>query len=353
MSARYKLVIKSKLGVKREETTDSLSLVYHKRVNQPGLLSFTLSGNHRILPALEEDGQIEVWRANPALGLDWYPDFVGLLQGHTYDTKDTTIYRGNAPGLLSILGRRVVAWPASATHNARTNFITTKAETVMKTLVRYNATADATTGRDVSGVFASWTITNATDTAAGNTISHTCPRKNLLTELQKIAEVAGGDFDLVRIGPAAFQFRFYPGQLGTDKSASVVFSLARGNMKTPSLTVTPAKHTVAIVGGEGQQDIRSTVVVGTPGDGSEVFLDARSLSADQLTARGNLALTEAAATQEFSFAVMQTPTCYYGLHYGVGDLVQAKYMGLDAKRKIVGVTVELGDNGEEIDCEIE
>lgn len=352
MSALYKLVVRSKVGAKLQETMDFLELAYTKRVNQPGLLKFRLRGNHKLISDLEEDCQVEVWRTNPTLGLDWYADFYGLFSAPAYETNDTTTFTATVPGQMTLLSRRITAYPAAMSD--RTTFTDTAAETVLKNLVRYNATGSATqdAGRDRDGYFDSFTIDVADDLGQGSVISWGGSRKNLLTELQKIADVAAGDFDLVKTGPATWEFRFYPGRLGTDKSDSVVFSLSRGNMAKPKVAVVAKTASVAVVGGQGKEEAREVVIVGS-GDGPEVFVDGRNDESSALTTRGNLALADGAQKIKFTFDVIQTQRAYYGLHYGLGDLVKAEHMGISVLNGVRGVTVSVKGGKEDIAVETE
>lgn len=355
MSADYKLVVRSKAGAKVEETADFLELAYQKRANQPGLLKFRLRGDHKLTTLLQEDYQVEVWRRNVALGLPWYADFRGLFSASVTESRKTTTFTATVPGQMTLLARRIIAYPANT--SGRSSFTNARAETLLKALVRYNATAQATTanGRDKAGVFNSFSVVVEADQSRGSVISWAGSRKSLLGELQRIAAVAGGDFDLVRVGPASWEFRFYPGQLGVDRSASAVFSLSRGNMSNPKVEVTPRSATIAIVGGQGKDEDRDIQLVGDlVGDGPEVFVDGRNDSSPEaLATRGEIALEDAARKVLFTFDVIQTPRSYYGLHYGLGDLVKAEYAGISAIKGVRGVSVAVKGGAEDIAVETE
>lgn len=354
MAAEYRVRIYTRTGTLVYELVDYTALAYTREVNAPGMAVVTLPGEHAAA-AVDLDYQLEVWRRNQTYSLDWYRDFSGLVRdverrAGDDGTRTATLY---APGDLSLLGRAIVAYPAGTAN--RNKFTAAKAETILKTLVTRNATSAGTTadGRvrnvDLTG------ITVQADGAGGNTLDVACAWQNLLEACQDVAAVAGGDFDLIKTAAAAWEFRWYAGQRGTDRSATVVFSLLRGNMANPVLLRnTLAEQTVAIVGGQGEESARSIVVrtganYSAPYNATEMFVDARSLTTTAgLEAAGDRALWEAQARYTLEFDVVQTPATLYGVHYGLGDLVAASFEEYSGTKKITGVAVQFDNNGEQI-----
>ena len=185
-----------------------------------------------------------------------------------------------------------------------------------------------------------------------------CPWQSLLPTLQRVADVAGGDFDLVRTGAATVEFRWYLGQLGTDRSASVIFAVERGNMANPRYRYDRAdERTAVVVAGQGELDDRA-VVVRTGADYSatndvEAIKDARHISSTNgLEDHGDQYLDDKRARQVITFDVLQTPACLYGSHYFLGDLVTARYH-TTVVQKIEGVTVDFSNGQERIGLELE
>lgn len=354
----YRLDIHTATGVKVAEVTDFLSLSYRRQVNAPGLLSFTLPAGHRAVAQLEDKAQIAVYRRNAAMGLGWTADFWGLLRAQRRWYTDHDRFEARCPGLLTMLSWRVVAWPAGEAN--RSSFSSVPAETVMKTLVSSNAGASATTA---NGRIRDGTITGLSvqaDGGGGNPVSIDCAWDNLLAVLQKIAAIGGGDFDLIKTGAQAWEFRWYLGQRGTDRTASVLFALERGNMAEPeSEDDRLDERTVAVVGGQGEGNQRTVVVRTGSGyavdNDIELFVDARNdTTTNGLNASGDARLRETRAKRAFRFKVLQTPACYYGVHYGLGDLVRAQYGGVNAIQKITAVSVSLDQDGSEhVDVEME
>ncbi len=345
MATEYRLDVYSASGTKVAEITDFVSLSYRKSVNEPGLLTFSLLGVNQVINLLASDCILVVYRRNQQLGLSWTPDFTGILRKWRARYTDHEIYEATCPGIMTLLSWRIVAYKAGTAD--RSSFSNKKAETIMKTLVSYNAGSAATTG---NGRIRNGAITGLSvqaDGAHGNSLTINCAYDNLLDTLQTIAAVGGGDFDLVRTGAGTYEFRWYTGQLGTDRTASVLFALERGNMNNPvRLNDRLDERTVAIVGGQGEADARS-VAVRTGADYSasndtEIFVDARNTSDTAgLNTKGDARLHDTRALRKFSYSVTQTPACAYGVHYGLGDLVRAQYQTVNEAQKIIGITVGL------------
>lgn len=363
MSSEYRIDLKTPSGVKVAELTGTdglgfLALAYTRRVNEPGLLSFTLDGDNPALALLQRRGQVEVWRRNRALGIPWYVDFRGLYLGQKLQTQDYATAQVSCPGVMTMLSWRHIAYRAGATN--KNTFTNVAAETVMKTLVAGNAGSLATigNGRLRTGVIPG--IEVAPDLAGGNLVTWTCAWDNLLGSLQQLAGIAGGDFDLVQTDTQEWTFDFSPGQLGTDRSGTLTFSLGLGNMGQPvyALDHTGAK-TVALVGGQGREDDREMSVV--EGDEHaadwdiEVFVNASSAKSEQgRIDAGRAALWERRSTETLSYAVLQTAGAAYGRDYSLGDLVKGRYGPLNVTQKVAGVTVSFDASGQEqIEVEME
>ncbi len=353
----YRIDLHTAAGAKMAEITDCWALAYTRRVNAPGVLSFSLAGDHRVVSQLEHNSQVIVYRRNPALGLPWTADFYGLFRGQRRSYSDHDIFTATCPGILTMLAWRIVAWKAGTAN--RSSFSSDKAETVMKTLVSYNAGASATTG---NGRIRNGTINGISvqaDGAGGNTLSVACAWDNLLEILQKVAAIGGGDFDLIKTGAASWEFQWFSGQRGTDRTATLLFALERGNMAEPEYAHDRTEErTVAIVGGQGEADGREVVVRTGPdyaaGNDVEAFVDARQCATTAgLESAGDSRLEEVRARQEFGYRVVQTPGCAYGIHYGLGDLARGQYGTVNVLQKIVGVSVSLDrDGAEKIDVEM-
>jgi len=334
-----------------------LRLSYTKRVNQIGVLEFTLADAHSMTDVLALNYRVSVYRENAAVGLDKTNDFVGRLRWWEASRDDQTIWKYRCKTYHSLLANRCIAWYANTAN--RTLFDGVKAETIAKTLVEYNAAASATTGNGRLRAGAITGLTVQTDAAGGNTIDWECrPSDNLLAVIQNIAAVGGGDFDVV-VTSTGYDFRWYTGQLGTDRTTLVFFSTELGNMGKPRVTFNRWEQaTVAVVGGKGEGSARATAIR-TASDYAasndiETGVDAQNMqTAEGLQAAGDKALYDKRATQGFAFEVLQTPACYYNLHYNLGDKVTARFGGTEYTMRIEAVTVTLEETGaEKVDIEM-
>lgn len=374
MTADYRLDFYNTAGVKQATLTGNTQtdasgakagfsgLSYTKQVNHPGFMIFTLRGDHELLATLADKWQVEVWRKPQ--GEAWYRDFVGMFRQPEWRYTDRAIFSGYCPGLMSILGWRHVYWYAGTDN--RSAFVAEKAETIMNTLVSYNACASATVanGRLREGAITG--LTAEADGTDGNTIDWFCAYDNLLETLQKMAGiggVAGGDFDVVKTSSTAWQWRWYTGQLGTDRTASLKFAMALGNMTNVQYRINRLdEKTVVLVGGQNEgADRDSAVVKGTnynvTTNNIEAFINATDVTtADGLTDRGEQYLFGVEAREIFTFQGLETPLTRYGVNYFLGDLATAvnPITGSSYTAKVNQIVVSFDDdNKETIDTLIE
>lgn len=366
MSAIYELRIRSSAGAELYRLaanpggaditkTGFIELAYTNQVNSYGLCSFVLPGNHSILANLTERCQVEVWRADPDNGIAFYRDWSGLFLDETrwYDqSTGQHMYKANCYSDAFMLQDRCVLWTANTSN--RSIFASAKAETIMKTLATYNLTASASVanGRKVDGTMTGVTV--EADGAHGNSIDFGCAWDNLLTDLQKIANIGGGDFDLVKTGAAAWEFRWYTGQRGTDRTATTIFSTDLGNMGKPHYSKTRStKKTSVTVGGQGQEAAR--VIANRTGNGYTAALNfeeffngsAQASTASGLNTIGDQRLFIVRDQEAFSFDVLPTPACVYARDWFLGDKVTAKYLTITTTPKIVSVSISVAKNGQE------
>jgi len=350
----YRLDIRDTSGDLQAVVTDFLYLTYTRRVNEVGLLQFALPPDHPAIAYLTDKAEVEVWRRDARNGVDWYRDFDGLVRtaewAHLDDGRET--FTCWCPSVHTMLGWAIVAYPANTAN--RSTFSAAKAETIMKTLVTRNLTSSGTTGDGRVRTAPQPGITVEADGAGGNTLTYACAWANVLGALQDIARIGGGDFDLVQSGAAAWQFTWHAGQLGTDRSASVTFSLAHGNMASPVYTLARSEErTVAIVGGQGEEAARATAVrTGTnyhvTTNNIETFVQASDRdSTAGLQAAGDARLDELRARPAFRFSIIETPATVYNRDFYLGDLVTARYRDAAYTVKVKGVTVSLAADGTE------
>ena len=360
MSTDYKLRFFDKTGALKKEVADFLPLSYTRTVNAPGICTVALTGDHALWGIIEDKWQMDLM-SKPA-GEDWGRDFVGIYRAFHYEHMEQAFGKLVLPGLMDILNWRIVDFPANTADKSA--FASEAAETIANTIVKYNCTSDATTangrGRNGAAGYPFTGLTVEADGAAGNVLNFYCFGQKVLKALQNLAEIGGGDFDLVKTSATAWQWRWYTGQLGTDKTSSVVFSLKRGNMTNVKYADDQrGVATVAIVGGEGKDDARLMRRVASDDyavdNDIEVFVQATDIAGEDAAAeaglddRGYQKLGEMMGKSAFDFDVVQTPKCRYGVEYDLGDLVTAinPRSGASVTMKIVSVTVALAEQGDE------
>lgn len=353
MAVEYRLDVKTRAGVLAAVVDNPRHVSYSTQVNAPGMLTFAVNGVHPVIDLLERDGQVEVWRRDQQASLDWYCDFYGLFvdEERSSVTLEETEFTAYCVGQLDFLARSVVAYRAGVAN--RSKFTAVPAETILKNLVKYNATSNGTTadGRVLNvpawGAF----LSLETDGAGGNTLTRDVASRILLDALQEIAAVGDLDFQLVKTGAQTWQFRTDT-TLGDDRSADVTFALQYGNMRNPKLKRNRiGEATVAVVGGAGEEAARTyRTRTGTnyhaTYNAREMFInEAQSSSNNELDAAGDAALYLAEAREDLSFDVIQTEALRYGRDYFLGDLVTSYYQAVTATKQITGVTVVSQDTG--------
>ena len=352
MPTNYLIDVYDTAGTLQAILTDFTSMSYRKEVNGPGLLRIKLSAKNPITALLSDKWIFDVWRKPE--GSDWVLELSTLYRDARWRYQNFEKIELVCPGVLSMLGWRIVAWYADTTN--RSKFIGAKAETIAKILVNYNAASLATiaNGRLAEGAITGLSV--QADAATGNTIDWYCAYENLLTSLQDLALSGGGDFNLVKTGNAAWDFRWYNGQLGTDRTATVTFAMERGNMSNPKYNEDYRNEkTLVIVGGKGEKTERLIEVVTSSNyhvtsNHTEVFTGATDVdTVEGLQTRGNQKLMDAKVRKEFEFDVLQTPSTQYGGHYNLGDLVKAinPYNGTVYTQKISAINVNVESGGAE------
>lgn len=321
------------------------NLSYTNVINGYGPCTFTLYGEHVAIAKLTTDALVEVWRSWPEQGILPYCDWSGIFKDEdsSYSTG-SDLFNATCYGDNWWLWSRMISWYAGCPD--RTLFSSARGEFIMKALVDYNLAANAllSNGRDEDAVMAGVTI--EADGAHGNTLDWACANENLLSNLQKLAPAAGGDFDLVKIGTASWEFRWYTGQRGSDRSANVKFSIELGNMANPHYALKRSQEkTVALVKGLGTGVDRAVAIrqgANYSADNLvEVYVNAstQATTTATLNATGDAALKTYQATEVLEFDALPFSNTIYHKDWFLGDKVSAKYKAHDLTPRIVMVTV--------------
>lgn len=347
----YRIDVHDTAGARQFVLTDFENFAVNRRVNGAGFLQVQLRGDHPLMAAIGDKWRLKVWQ-KPEGGV-WRREFSGIYRQPEYRYGERARVMLYCVGELGLLGWREILWRAGTAN--RSAFQTKAAETIAKTLVDYNAGANATAG---NGRIRTGTISGISieaDGGGGNTLDWYCAYDNLLESLQKLAQVGGGDYDLVETGVNTWEFRWYAGQLGTDRTASVVFALGYGNMGSPMYRETRLdEKTVAIVAGQGEGAYRQIAIrTGAnyaAGNDIELFVNASDVDTDTgLNDRGDQKLVGVEAREAFEFEALQTEKSRYGVDYFLGDLVTAinPFSGAELTLKLVGVSIAFNEDGSE------
>jgi hypothetical protein len=358
MSVDYKFRLLTPVGVLVAEFVDLQSFSYVKEVNAPGLLTLDVDSRHPIVGLLDDslDDIIEVWRRDKGAGIDWYCDFRGLYRDEMRqaDRNGQVTVRLYFPGPMSLLGRVIIAYRGEV--NNRTLFTGVPVETIMHTLVTYNATASGTTGDGRNRNVDLTSVSVESDGAYGTAIDYGAHHRRLLDVLQEITRMAPGDFDMVYMGAGIWQYRFYAEQLGADKSDTVRFALQWNNMGEPRYVKNKLnERTVAIVGGQGDEATRKYRITipsysnyDAGSNSVEYYVDASGTTEDdEIDSMGNASIWENRADAQLTFTALDTESTRYGRDYGLGDLVKGYFEGISKTLKAYMVTVTMDGSGQE------
>lgn len=353
MAPQYTIYVYTAGGTLSAVCTDFLSVAINRTVNAVDALQFDVNAVSTTAPYIVYGAIVEVYRQDVAAGIASAREFAGTVRGITTTYGQTTVITAQAVGTNALLADRIVAYKSCIAN--RSQFSAVVAETVMKTLYNYNLSTSATVanGRMLDGRLTG--AAAATSGGLGNATSISCSGQNLLSALQNVQLTAGGDFALVYTAPANWTFTWYTGQLGTDRSASVILSVATGTiaklvLKTNRITDT----TAAVVAGQGEGSAR--VITTRPAslptglDLRETWVDARNQkTAAEYAQLGDITLRTATRNRvTLQTEVLQNAALRYGRDYFLGDLVTVyAYAAGNITQKVQSVALSISAAGAE------
>ena len=353
MAPQYTIYVYTAGGTLVAVCTNFLSVAVNRTVNSVDVAQFDVNAVSSTAQYIVYGAIVEVYRQDSAAGIASTREFAGTIRGIVQSYGQTTVITARAVGTNAILADRIVAFKSGVAN--RSQFSAVAAETVMKTLYNYNLSTSATTanGRLLDGRLTG--AAAATSSGLGNTTSLSCSGQNLLSVLQEVQLTAGGDFALVYTAPATWTFTWYTGQLGTDRSASVILSVETGTIaKLTLLTDRIADTTAAVVAGQGEGSAR--VIVTRPAslptglDLRETWIDARNQKTTaEYTQLGDVALRTATRSRvTLQTEVLQNAALRYGREYFLGDLVTVyAYTAGNITQKVQSVALSMSALGAE------
>lgn len=314
------------------------------------------------------DNIVELRRAAPEYGIDWYTEYVGFHRTaqRQLTTTDQAIITSYSVGLLDLIRRRSIRHYADTLGSAKGPL---PADDVIKIYVDENAGPFATLGggpfpgRVTAGVTPGLTVAPSANAAASYEGAHAW--RNLLDAIQDIGQSNSVDFDVVRTGPAAFEFRTYYPRRGTDRTLGtanpVVFHIGFGNMTNISRTRSRTEEaTSVLVLGPGEGPLRDTTlrtsVYIADSPWNLVEIDHNASNEDRLLAlqkAGDSVLYEKRPAVAYTFEVIQTPQFAYQKNYLIGDLVTTRFKHFTDDLKIRAVRLNASENAETLAITLE
>ena len=269
-----------------------------------------------------------------------------LVDGYQINDEPngTSTLQISAHNKWGILNWRRSLWQEAIAN--RSNFENQPVETIGKTIVQYNATADATVanGRLKEGDVLPMgvTLTVEADGGRGATINRQTKGGKILGIITDISKGENaGAFNLIRSGFLTYNLIYTTPYQGQDKTANVIFSLERKTMANPQYGYDIGGLETAGVGlGQRQGDGREvSSVVYSPFYQAdfdvEAYYDLQSIIVPSgLDGEVEARLYDNRPTESLSFDVQQTTDTFASPvpvsnrnTYDVGDVGVAKYRG--------------------------
>lgn len=356
--AEYKVRIKNQEGdLVSEFSSDSwVSLTFNHNESDETSCRFEILNQDSRAALLGTDYQVEVWRRNKVLDLDWYLEWEGFIRSlnivlYQNDLETTVIY---SVGYVHLLKRAYIMYKSGTSFTSKSGV----GETVMKEFISENigAAALASLGRETDNVLANFQL--EADLARGTSWSGSRAHKGLLPTCAAISGKTGLSFDVVGIeDELLFEFRVYEGQRGLDRTIGnsdgnvpVQFSVGLGNMSLVTLSINRSNEiTAAFALGPGREEARQIVVAestdqfDSPWNRVERAYNASNQAIDELDTFSGEKLRENGQRTSINFTAVQTKESYYGKQYWWGDKVTSIFNSLRFDLRIIEVRITVSD----------
>ena len=253
---------------------------------------------------------------------------------------DTVCVRGYT--LSGLLKRRLCIPPAAGADSFGYDRIVADAESVMRHYVQGNVVAPESTARRMAFI-----ALEEENLGRGRQNVPWSARFEPLSELlTAVGAYCDAGYALVPdFARGKLVFTFLPGRdrTGADGGVRVTFGVHMGNVTGTTATgsVQQTKNT-AVVGGAGEDENRLILAVCPGGETGlkrrEVFVDAGSLADPQeLMEEGARRLSDLAERFSICAEAMDTPSCRYGVHWDLGDLVTVVAHGVQMNARVMQV----------------
>lgn len=310
-----------------------------------------------IYNTIRPDNQIHLYRQPPhqALALE----LVAFTRRWAFDTtpRGLTSLRMSGPDTNELLARRIVAFAATTSQAAKTDY----ADDMMKEVV------DENLGPATPATARRYPITIQSDLSAGTSITKAFSWQNVLTTLQGIQASSKTDgtevfFAMKPLSPTAFQFQTHTGQPGADRTIStgnkpLVFGLSRGNLVNPFYEEDySTEASYAYAGGQGleeERNVQEAEVTARTNRSKwgriETFTPSNSKVDAAIAAAANDRLARMRPKIRFSAQLLSTPETPYGAGgWRHGDKVTCDHLGRQFDAIIKQVHNRVGGDRSEI-----
>lgn len=270
----------------------------------------------------------------------------------TTDAENGNYLTVSGPSVESYLGKRII-WE-------QTNLSGTIVDCAT-TLINQNIINPSISDRKIPKVALGESIEDT------HTITKQITGDNLLTAITELLNTyrLGFSMDFNDTIVPSLLFKIYRGTNRSSAQSSnprVIFSPYFDNLLATTIQASNVNYrNIAKVAGEGEGVNRTTYVVGVASgvDREEIYVDARDISSQVdggtltpseynglLAQRGDEALAECVATQDFEGEIEPNTNFVYGVDYFLGDIVdlQNEY-GISAIVRITAITESWDENG--------
>lgn len=274
---------------------------------------------------------------------DW-----GLDNPDTFEPGQAAIYF--ADDRAAVAERLVYPDPThDATHQtAAVSYVASavNAEVAMLDFVNKNAGPGALAARRVPQ------LSIAGPAGVGTTISYSARMEPLGDSLRAMALAGGGlGYRVVQVAGPTRRFEVFA---PVNRSGTVRYSRALGNLTNLSYRSQAPTATVAIVGGDGTGTSRTFVEVVDSGavavwGRKEVFVNEDSADPTELAQAGAAALVDAGEQVQLSATAIDEPGTGFGIDYNLGDTVSVEVReGLVVTDVVTAVSIKVTSAGEVI-----
>ena len=295
------------------EVTNYKSLRIKRLFRGVGDFQMELSLDHPMLPRMQRD------RILYPVG---FPERAMLIEDISMEEgKDKAVVKGYT--LSGIYKRRICVPPSSSADSYGYDRIIANAETVMQHYIKNNVTDPESVIRKIDCLM----LEENRDRGMQD-IAWSVRFEELDTVLAQIGAYADCGFDVVPdFQRKKLVARFLTGRdlTGTDGLRRVTFASSMGNVMSATYTESGRRYkNAAVVAGAGEDENRLILNVGDAQgmERREVYVDGGSEEDPaQLRYKAEHNLAEKTLEQAIKAQTKDTPSCRYGVHWDLGDVV--------------------------------